>query len=193
MDTFKKLLQRFDSALQKYNPKNYVKLQPPLPKNEVEIFLKRLRISHPDVQALYEWKNGVDISSGLDNGDKIFVFGILFPLASVVNSAENYPHEKPTFIKLIGDAAGDALLFNNEHGDDYGKIHVYSVSLLSIDEPYSYYDSVYSMLETTTIGYETGVLKYDSKEDYLDVDNGRCRNMSSKLNPKSNWWTLESW
>jgi hypothetical protein len=193
MERFEELLQRFDSTLQKYNPKNYKKLQPPLPKQVTEGLFNKLHIDDPGMKAMYEWKNGVNISEGLGNGDMIFDFGVLFPLESVLKYAEDYPQQNPQLINFVGDSTGDGLLFNIERGPDYGKIYVYSVSLLSIDDPYGYYDSIYSMIETTIRSYQTGALKYDDINGFLDKEDDNFVELATKLNPQSNWWKFESY
>jgi hypothetical protein len=186
---FKKILEKFDKTLQKYNPQNYAKLQPPLPTQEIDIFLDKLNLTHPDFRMLYEWKNGVDLSGGLAAKDDIFGFGVLFPLASVLDFVEKYPHKNPHMISMIGDINGNGLLFNNDRQSvDYGKIFVFSVSLLSIDDPYSYYDSLSAMLETLTKAYQTGIYKYDDFDDSLEIDGHRFWDMAKKLNPGSTYW-----
>lgn len=189
MSEFRKLLERFDRTLRKYNPPNYAKLQPPLSVREIDYYLDKLQITHPDVRALFEWKNGVDLSAGLNAQDDIFGFGVMYPLASILDGVEKYPLKNPHMIRIIGDFNGDFLLFNNDRqSSDYGKIYVFSVSLLSIDDPYSYYDSLSAMLETITMAYQTGTYKYDDYDDFLEIDDDRFWEMAKKLNPGSTYW-----
>jgi hypothetical protein len=188
MSDFKDLLIKFDSTLRKYNPKNYERLQPPLSGQEIIHFLDQLQLTDPDVKELFKWKNGVDVSKGLNKRHKIFDFGVLLPLEAIVDSTKNYPHEKPGLIELVGDSSGDFLRFNNERDASYGKIYVDSVSLLSIDDPYSYYDSLSSMLKTTIEAYETAIYQYDNDKNILEVDWDRCWELSKDLNPGSNYW-----
>ncbi len=42
MKKFTSLLDELDEALMKYNPINYSTLMPPLPKNEMNFFLRKL-------------------------------------------------------------------------------------------------------------------------------------------------------
>ena len=44
MNNFKTLLEQFDAALRKYNPVNYTKLQPPLPKKEINRYLTNFEL-----------------------------------------------------------------------------------------------------------------------------------------------------
>jgi hypothetical protein len=164
------LMLEFDDVLKKYNPENYNKLQPPLKKNQITESLKSINLADTNFGALFEWKNGINISNGINIRDQIFDFGILYPLESVINSAINHPRQNPNLIPLIGDATGDFLLFNKQPGPEYGKIFVESVSLLSIDDPYSYFDSVHTMIQTTILAYEKGVLRYNKKDGRLDND-----------------------
>jgi len=188
MESFKEILENFDKTLRTYNPNNYSILQPPLPNQEIDRLLDELRLNHPDIKELFKWKNGAATSNGLSKKDDIFGFGILFPLESILDWTRHYPRDNPRHITIIGDWNGDALLFNNEEGEDYGKIHLFSVSLLSIDDPYSYYDSPYSMLETTIRAYETGIFEYIDEEARLKRDKKRFRLLAKSLNPGSSYW-----
>ena len=79
MPDFKVLLEKFDRTRRKHNPKNYGKLQPPLPGREIDHFLDQLNLTHPNFKALSEWKNGVDDSKGLGKKYDIFGYGVLVP------------------------------------------------------------------------------------------------------------------
>jgi hypothetical protein len=189
MPDFKDLLKKFDRTLRKCNPKNYAKLQPPLPGREIDHFLDQLHLTHPDFKSLFEWKNGTDLSRGLSKHDAHTDFGVMYPLERIVKLAESAPHKNPHLMKLFGDFSGDGLLFNNDkESEDYGKIFLYSVGSLSIDDPFSYYDSLDSMVKTLIKAYETGMLHYDDVDDYLECDNEKYWKLAKKLNPRSNYW-----
>ncbi|MDP4256544.1 MAG: hypothetical protein Q8938_21285, partial [Bacteroidota bacterium] len=119
----------------------------------------------------------------------LFVFGVLFSMEGVAEYAEFDPGSP--FIPLIGDVTGDMLLFNNSRDGDRGKLHIYSVSLLSIDEPYTYFDSINTMAETTIRAYKEGALSIDRRDGRLAVDTDRHRKIAAKMNPGSAFWKLK--
>lgn len=190
-ENFESLIIKFEETLKKYNPRNYEKLQPPLPDGQINYYLDKLHLNYPEMKLLFGWKNGVNLSKGIYKSDMIFDMGTLLSLEDMVLSSEEFPHENPHLIPLARDIAGDGLLINNEAGKDYGRIYLYSVALLSIDDPSSCYDSIFSLLKTTIGAYETEALKYDYEEDYLDMDTTKFWEIAKELNPQSDWWKLE--
>lgn len=190
-ENFESLLIKFEETLKRYNPRNYEKLQPPLPEQQLNYHLDKLHLNYPEMKLLFGWRNGVNLSKGVYKSDKIFKMGTLLSLEDMVLSSEEFPHENPHLIPLVRDIAGEGLLINNEAGKDYGRIYLDSVSLLSLDDPYSCYDSIYSLLKTTIEAYETQALKYDYEEDYLDSDTSKFWEIAKELNPQSSYWKLE--
>lgn len=187
----KQLIEKFDITLRQYNPKNYAKLQPPLSNGEIDSYFERLEINHPDLHLLYEWKSGFDFSNGIGTNEFIFEFGMLCPLNEVEDFLEVQMPEHNKFLAIVSDIAGDCFYFNNNQGPDYGKIHLYSVSMLSIDPPYSYYDSVSAMLETTIEGYESKALWYNDSDETLDIDFNLYYKIARKINKKCEFWKLQ--
>ena len=53
MKNFSSLLKDLDEILKKYNPVNYNLLMPPLPKNEMNMFLEKLGIDDENVRLLF--------------------------------------------------------------------------------------------------------------------------------------------
>ena len=93
-------------------------------------------------------------------------------------------------IPLITDSTGEYILFNNEQGNDYGKLYFYSASILVAIETISCYDSIKSMIETTIEAYEQEKLKYDNGEDWLDIDVKGYWKIAAKYNHHSKFWIL---
>jgi hypothetical protein len=184
------LIAQLDATLRKHNLNNYAKLQAPLPEDEIAAYFERLGIDDADLRALYGWKNGFDFSHGIATTDKVFKFGMLRSLEQVEASLSYQMPEEAGFIAIVSDDWGDSLSYNNHTGPDHGKIHLFSVSLLSIDPPYSLYDSVAAMLQTTIEAYSKGALKYDEKEDWLNEDIDLYHKIAKKLNKKSEYWKL---
>jgi len=190
-ENFENLLTKFEETLKKYNPRNYEKLQPPLPDEQINYYLDKLHLNNPEMKLLFGWKNGVDLSRGTYKNDQIFDMGTLLSLEEMVLSSEEFPHENPHLIPLARDITGEGLLINNETGKDYGRIYLDSVSLLSLDDPYSCYDSIFSLLKTTIEAYESGVFKYDFEKNYLEIKTVEYWEMAKALNPQSSYWKLK--
>jgi hypothetical protein len=194
MKTIETLLEEFDAVLRKYNLPNYSKLYPPLPEDEIIDCLNQLKLKDNDFRSLYRWKNGFDPDGKVIGACQIFIYHAPLSLDSIirkVNSAKKTSIWKDAFIPLIADTTGDYLLFNNQEGNDYGKIHLYSVSLFFIDEPISYYDSLGAMIETTIQSYINSAFKYNAAKQRLEVDAHKHHEIAKEINVNSKIWTFE--
>jgi hypothetical protein len=189
MNSLKTLLNKLDSTLQKYNSVNYKKLQAPLPEKEIDQYLKRLGVDDQNFKLLYSWKNGVDNEDGVQEEDQIFNFGSLVSLQYLFKNPELNQWEKK-FISIVSDGSGQAILFNNEKDQDYGRLHMYSVPLLFIRKPISFYDSIESMVETTIQAYKQNAFVYDEKEEFLNIDFDRFNKIATDMNPNSDYWKV---
>ena len=74
---------------------------------------------------MFQWKNGFDPDRDKNKRCRIFEFDCLLSLNSIVETLKNYGDlslwEKE-FIPLLTDTTGQYILFNNEKGDDYGRL-----------------------------------------------------------------------
>jgi hypothetical protein len=189
MKKFEIILNNFTNVLQKYNPINYDYLQSPLPDKMIAEYLNTIGVKDEDVFSLYKWKNGVpdDFYNSM-----IFEFECtMLSLQEVKKCIEVYKVPSPTqegLIPLFSCGNDEYLLFNNNAGADYGKIYLFSVSILSIDPVYAYYDSLQSMFETTVQLYEVGGLHYDDKTNFLGSNIDISVNIYKQLNPISNFY-----
>src|SRR6266498_4574581 len=191
MKSFNLLLKEFDLILTKYNTINYRKLKDSLPNDEVLSYLNKLKVIDSNFKSLYNWKNGNDVNDIAVMRCQIFNFGSMISLNSIsffMNTSELY--WGPFFIPLVANGDGDYLLYNNENESDHGKLHLFSPSLLFIEEPITYYDSISSLLETTIEAYKQSALIYDSKEDWLDIDIDKYYEIAKQINIKSKYWAL---
>jgi len=192
MQNFKAVLEEFDETLKQYNKYNYDKLQPPLPNKEIKQLLTSIGIENDDVHALYQWKNGVSDEAGLS---MIFSFeSTMLSLKNVVNLKDNnnLGFENIDGLVMLFDNAEDCLLFNSNSGEDYGKLHLYSVSFLSIENPYPYFDSLISMFETTIHQYQKGGLIFDTDLNFLKSNTEINIEIYRKFNPLSDFYNSEN-
>ena len=90
---------------------------------------------------------------------------------------------------MISSGDGDFILYNNKKDDaNYKKLHLFSAALLYIDNPITYYDSIKSMIDTTTEAYEKQILKYDPAINWLDINGNDFRKIGLKYNKSSEFW-----
>lgn len=185
------LLEEFDHTLKKFNEVNYNKLQEPLADSIIAKHLINLEMVDENFRFLYKWKNGIRAKYGAALNDDIFKFGALLSLEHV---EDHYSHAMESeiwskkFIPIVNDGDSAHLLFNNERGSDYGKIYLYCVPMLYIDDPISYYDSIYSMIETTSLAYKERAMVYNASLDCLDIDSEKFHSIGENLNPNSAFW-----
>jgi hypothetical protein len=185
------ILDQFDSILKTYNINAFNLLQPPLAKEKIYEYLKILRVNDENFEALFNWKNGFSQPDRQNTRYEIFDFGSPLSIESIIKvyQSDSTPWVK-SFLPLVEPGTGDAMLFNNSKGKDYGKIHLYSVSLFFINEPISYYDSIYAMIVTTIEAYVKKILFYDDSLGRLNIDTESFHRIASTLNKKSDYWKL---
>ncbi len=195
-NSFNSLLQKFDYTLQKCNPVNYTRLQPPLPEEEIDKYLNNFGLTNDEnLKSLFSWKNGFDFSDGEDSSFQIFYFGAMMSLEhiSLYLKNETEPEfnvrKEIVFVPLTTNGSGDSMLYNIMN-EDYGKIHLYSVPLFFIDNPISYYDSLFAMIETTIKAYEEGIFKYNKADEWLNIDIDQYYILSRKMNKNSEYWKI---
>ena len=191
MKDIESLLQRLDKTLREYNPTFYGLLYPPLSGDEVVSKLAELGCDDGDLKAWFGWRNGIDPDADPDVECMIFYFGAmpmsLDAVIGTVRARERTRVWEEHFIPLATDGTGLYLLFNNKAGANYGKIYLYSVSLLFI-EPVSYYDSLAAFIETTILDYEQEALVYDAHENWLDEDSRKHEEIAAGVNVGSDHW-----
>lgn len=194
MATFNALLETFDASLRKFNLTNYERLYAPLSDVEINDYLEQLNINNENFKLLFTWKNGYDPNQKTKVLCQVVDYGTLLSLQSIVRSLDankSIGRWEDHFIPLITDSTGQYLLFNNnKDSSDFGKLHLYSASLLFVEEPVSYYDSIFTFIETTIEAYEVGALKYDAQEDWLNKDVYRIREIAKRINVNSEYWSL---
>ena len=190
MNSFKLLLEKLDATLRRYNFDNYKKLQPPLPESEINSYLKSLGIKDENFKLLFSWKNGFDFRTEGKTRTQMFDRGALLTLEYILECKNDDKEDwEKTYIPLISTNDGDCLLFNNKKGKDYGKLHLYSVSALFIDNPASFYDSIYTMMAIKA--YERKILVYSSNDNWLYEDFEEFHRLAKKYNKLSDFWKLD--
>jgi hypothetical protein len=187
------LLKDFDEILKAYNFKNYEKLNQP--SHQIDLYLEKLGIDDSDLKLLYQWKNGNDLDDISKMHCQIFDFGSFLSLDSILVFQEFYSASKlwdDYFIPVISPGDGDFILFNNKkESEDYGKLHLFSVALLFIEKPISYYDSLSALIQTTIECYRCKAFTYNDEDDWLNIDVGKHRAIAEKINIQSKYWALK--
>ncbi len=193
MTLLEEMLQKLDNVLVKYNLPNYKKLYDPLATSEIDVYMQELGIINEDLRKLFTWKNGYDPNQNVNILCQIFEIGTLLTLGFIqkkININQTSIHLwNNAFVPIITDSTGQFILFNNQKGEDYGKLFLYSASLLFV-KPVSCYDSILAMIKTTIEAYEQGALFYDVKEDWVNSDMRKYYQIASKNNRGSKLWDL---
>ena len=192
MEKIVNIIEKFDFILQKNNMPNYKKLNPPLIKNQVSQILENLKITDNNFIALYLWKNGSDLNKSLGNLCWIVKFGTIMPLEEVYetyvsNNTIDGRWDSPWLIPFITDTTGQYLLFNNEKGPNFGKIYLYSASLLDAIDTIIYYDSLKNLFQTTIEAYIMGSISYEPNGN-LQINSTEYKKIATSLNPLSDYW-----
>lgn len=190
MKTFLELIEELDKILKISNAFNYQKLYPGVAVVEIDYYFHKLGIEDEYLRSLYSWKGGYNPDKVPGDLCQIMEFDVFLSMEAITGHIEaNKTHEswEDKFIPLVTDTTGQFILFNTEESDDYGKLYLYSTSLL-IQKPISYYDSIYKMIETVIEEYKQGALVYDRQQDWLNCDIKKIRNIAGKINIKSDYW-----
>ena len=178
--------------LLEYNKVNYKKLLKNVSSKEVDYYLNLLQVENPEFKLLVEHIGGNSINEIIENECQIFQFGSILSLEEMVEHTNMIePLWIKTFIPMVANGDGEYLLFNNDIGEkNFGKLHLYSPSLLFVNDPISYYDSIFCMILTTIQAYKKGFLKYDVDEDWLDHDMDGLFQIAKNINKDSDYWKL---
>jgi len=186
METFESLLVELDAVIRQYNPEAYRNLLPPLPAEIVEKELGNIGIYDKNVRLLFHWKSGMK-----DEGGPLFMeHGGLITFDSIKESNDFNQHYDPLLIPLISDNGEDMLMFNTNAGAHYGKMYLFSVPLLLVKHPISYYDSLTTMVKTTIEAYRERAYQYDEDDNgCLSINLDKFSPIARKYNPNSAYWT----
>lgn len=186
-------LKEFESVLMEYTPLLYSKLLPPLENTEMERLFHHVSIDDMVLSTMYKWKNGIPYDTSLPTN--VFDFcsmGVMLPLefiSKLYGEGDYRGDWEGHYFPLIGNYAGDYLLYNSDkNSDSYGMLYLYSPSLLFIDEKISYHDSIESMIQSIIECFRRGAYNYDEKRGGLDADIDLQYEIYARLNPKSSYW-----
>ncbi len=180
-------LIELEKCLLKYNKVNLDRLQPPLEHSILEDILAKNNCDDHNIRLLYQWRTGVPFD---DHTTQVFGFGCApLNIHLVFEYQKKFPISLPDHLLPIFAFGNDeVLLYNKSKGPDHGRIHLFSVSLLSIDPPLSYYDSLQSMLLTTIELYQKGGIVFDPNNDRLDLDSELIAKITIENNPNSSFY-----
>ena len=193
-DKLRLLMIEFEKCLDQYCNVMCNKLEPPFPVSTINQSLGKVNIDDDDLRTYYAWKNGIDYDAVLaTNAFDYSSFGVMPTLEFASNvSYENNNSDHmwdSSLFPVIASFGGDFLLYNHNMEDkDYGKIFLYSTSLLCMPSEESYFDSLELMIETHIQCFKNKVFVYDSDQMFLDVDTDAYFEIAAKLNPESKYW-----
>lgn len=179
-------LKEFDEVLRRYNRANYDRLEAPLPVERLNQAMVELRVDNDEFRQLFLWKNGNDPRT---EGEicELHDYGTFLSISYILLINQRKHKWPGDFIHIGMDNDGQALLFNNWPGEDYGKVHLYSVPESFIEEPASIFDSIGTMLHTYAEAYKQGFFIYDEEDNFIDIEEG-YEELGESMNPRSEYW-----
>jgi hypothetical protein len=179
-------LEELEQELRKANAPILKYFRPGLSKSEVNNLFREIDLIPSDeLVDLYTWRNGLDYE-GVAGGKISFgVNGGFFPLQESVDMYRSFTEKQfPLFFPIFWD---DTFLINLDvESVDYGKIFIYSPSLLII-EPQSCYDGLQQMIRTFQTCFQKGIFSYDA-DGFFHKSYDLCSETSRRLNPLSEYW-----
>lgn len=183
------MLIEFEAVLKQYNPEGLESLEAPLLQKERESLFHELGVNDSDLREIFSWRNGC--AEDKVEYTPMFEFSmVLCKLEDIVKyKKENiFGVTEIDSLLLVFANQEEGFLFNYKKSEDYGRIHLYSVPLLSIDEPLPYYDSLTSMIKTHIEYYRLGILSYRQLNSYLEMDIDAGFDIYNKYNPISRFF-----
>jgi hypothetical protein len=187
MEIAQKLIE-LEQILIGFKPSPIDYLQNGIEENEIRESFNSINFTKlpDDLIDFYKWKNGTcfkDIPTGKLN------FGINGVFISLNDCLDMYVHNlsenlyTATFFPIFSD---DTHLINlDKNSSSFGGIFIYSPSLL-INEPTLCFDSLYTMIETLLVCFQSKIFWYE--DGIFEYDVIEAWNISAKLNPKSEYW-----
>lgn len=192
MNDTSKILKSLESNLQVFCKPIADKLEKGLNKYYIDDVFSKLDISNDELKKLYQWRNGIKVDTGKYVGEFDFCsHGKMLPLEEAIVHYEAYIKDslwKKNYFPLFTTNAGDYLLYDiDKNSKTYGMLLLYSPSLLIV-EPETAYDSLENFFETIISCYQQGIYKFNESDNTLEVDFDRESKITSKKNPKSDYW-----
>ena len=193
MGELNNILVEFDRCLSRYCAAMHQRLGRPLDSSVVANLLNKENINDDLLTEYYGWRNGIayDLTKPT-NAFQFCSFGVMPTLEFAYDTFVSYTEDgdwERAFFPIVASYGGEFLLFNHDRKDEeYGKIFLYSIPLLSISPPISYFDSLSAMLESFIQCYEKKAFEYDSDNFSFSVDIDKYFDIVSTLNPNSQYW-----
>lgn len=165
------------------------KLEKRLDSSYIDEYLGSFNIRNDNIRQLYQWHNGIG-----ENNSNVgqFVFSSYGRMMKL-EEAGNYYQANTTselwgkeFFPLFTNNAGDFLLLDvKKESKTFGRIFLFSPSILLFSMPEQIYDSIDSFIETTINCFKHGAYKFNSLDNTLDVDYQKESEIAIAKNPLS--------
>lgn len=182
---------KLDNCLQKYCKPLYDEFLEPLGDASIKSILDKWNMNDPLLFSIYRWKGGMEYD-GTGNADSLS-FNLIGTIPSLKYAeqvlAEGQKHMgwRATQFPLICSFSGDFVLYETDKNrSDYQCLYLVSPTMGYVDIQPKYFDSVFSMIDTIVLNFETGVFRYEDM--YLEVDYDLNEINSADMNPDSDYW-----
>lgn len=192
MTELKNALNQLAGALTKAGSPLMGFLQPGLGKQQVTDLVKGYDLRLPDaVYELYAWRNG--IKKGVDGPKEISLFnlGIFFPLQDSIVTYEVRKKGWPgQMFPLFASGIGEVFLISCDEQDAHGRIYYDAPSDPEFEGVISIFDSLEALILSVTECYNEGAYYFTDESPYLQIDDGKEKEICTAHNPVSEYWKL---
>ena len=196
MKPIREILKDFEKCLLVYCKPMHDRLLPPLQGNIIEDFLQNLgeagEVSE-NLREIFLWKNGIRQDGGLfTRSYRLCSFGVIPPLEDVITYQiiSSQDNDWPSsLVPLVTSYNGEFLLLEADMSkQNFGMLELYCPTFGYVYERITYYDSIYSMIQTIIERFESGAFVYNNEKMTLAEDMDLVFKISTALNPNSNYW-----
>jgi hypothetical protein len=193
VDKINTYIKKLEACLSSYCPFLYSKILPPLIDRERDILFDQLKIDDEILKKVYTWKNGIENDGQLfTNSYNYTGFGVIPTLdyaAEILQIESINKYWKKSYFPLVVSFSGDFLLYETDRANaNYGQLFLYCPTMGHVYEQISYFDSVYSLIDTIIESFNEKAFVYDNVEKFLDIDFDLSYPIATELNPKSKYW-----
>ncbi len=150
-----------------------------------------------DVIQLFKWKNGIKPENNVDaiGSVSLFPLGIFLSFDEIIYIQKEMAGKElgweRTKLPLFEDGGGEYFLIDCDNSkSSFGRIIYFSHGAVDFNRMISIYDSLYSLFQTIFECNKSGAFNYTTEKGILDFDSTKKNQISSKLNPLSDYWKL---
>ncbi|MET6997059.1 SMI1/KNR4 family protein [Chitinophaga defluvii] len=190
---FKEILFDFEECLKHNLNDVYNLLQPGISYSKISSSLNDIGIVNNKLIELYQWHNGINYNgeTPVSRGN-FFSNGQMLPLERALIHYDTHVSIKlwkNEYFPIFSNNSGDYILYDtNRDSSTFGMLLLFAPTVLLTPVPQTIYDSIESVFTTILACFRDGIYKYDKMNKELEIDFDLEGEISSKTNPRSDFW-----